>query len=270
MPYVEAEPGVRLYYEDVGQGRPILMIAGWTMNHEVWDLQVTALSPRYRVVGLDLRGHGDSDKPAGGYSYARHAEDVSTVMERLELRDVTVLGWSMGGAVTMKTTAMYPERVAQIVLVGAAAPKFISADDFPHGVPLNEISPLLEREKTERPEFRKWVADAAGYRRLGDMTMHWIWHISMKTPTWPAVQCFQSLIDEDLRPDVGKIRVPALILHGRYDAFCPLSAARWMADHLPHARLVEFEASGHTPFLEEPARFNEALLDFLDSWGAAP
>lgn len=266
MPYVEVEPGVRLFYEDVGQGRPIVMIAGWTMNHEVWDPQVTALCPRYRVVGLDLRGHGDSDKPAGDYSYARLAHDVSTVLERLDLRDVTMLGWSMGAAVIIKTAATYPERIAQIVLVGAAAPKFISSEDYPHGVPLEEILPLLERERTERPEFRKWVAEAAGYRRLGDMTMHWLWHISMKTPTWPALQCFQSLIDEDLRPDVSKIRAPALLLHGRYDAFCPLDGAQWMADRLPDARLVEFEASGHQPFLEEPAKFNHTLLQFLDGW----
>ena len=97
MHRVEVEPGVRLSFEDIGAGRPVVLVHGWTMSHRVWNGTAARLAAGRRVVLPDLRGHGDSDKPAAGLGPERHAADLAALLEALDLRDVTLVGWSFGG-----------------------------------------------------------------------------------------------------------------------------------------------------------------------------
>lgn len=126
MPYVEVSPGVNVYVEDWGSGKPVFFIHGWPLSHRMFEYQFTQLPKQgYRCVGIDLRGFGKSDKPWGDYNYDIFADDVKLVLEALDLRDVTMAGFSMGGAITMRYMGRhFGERVSKVAFLGAAAPCF--------------------------------------------------------------------------------------------------------------------------------------------------
>ena len=133
MTYVEVEPGVRLHVQDVGEGPPVVLLAGFGLDHEVWDGTVCTLSERHRVLAVDLRGTGGSDKPAGGYDMARLALDVGTVLESLDLRDVTLVGHSFGGQIALALAGGDSDRLRRLVLVCSHGARASRSDDFPFG-----------------------------------------------------------------------------------------------------------------------------------------
>ena len=124
MPYIEVSPGVNVYVEDWGSGKTIFFIHGWPVSHKMFEYQFTQLPKHgYRCVGIDLRGFGKSDKPWGDYNYNVFADDVKRVLEVMDLRDVTMAGFSMGGAIAMRYMARHSgERVSKVALPAAAAP----------------------------------------------------------------------------------------------------------------------------------------------------
>lgn len=119
MPYVDVAPGVRMAYEDRGTGRPIVFVHGWGGSGDVWDYQVLDLADQFRVITVDLRGHGVSDKPWGDYGYATFCADLATLMRELSLEDVTLVGWSMGGHIGLKFVQTIGAPVARLVLTGS-------------------------------------------------------------------------------------------------------------------------------------------------------
>ncbi|MBI3967202.1 MAG: alpha/beta hydrolase [Chloroflexi bacterium] len=171
--------------------------------------------------------------------------------------------WSRGGAIAAKTAADYPARIAQLVLVGAAVPRTVSAPDFPLGHPPESRRARVEHERTDRAGYRWWLVERCVHRPVGELTMRWLWQLSMKMPGWVALTTIEGGLHEDLRPDIPKIKAPTLILHGRHDPLCPIDLGRWTTERLAGSRLVEFAESGHSPFLEEADRFNDELEAFL-------
>lgn len=263
MATFEVEPGVRLFYRDVGSGRPVVLLHGWTMTHAVWDRLVQDLAPRHRVVLVDLRGHGDSDKPVGDYTPARHAADVAALMDHLDLRDATVLGWSFGGMVAMQTAASHDERLAQAVLLNAAGPKYLADEGFPHGHDPSALADWLRQERDETPAFRRFCMASMPVEPYDELFTDWLWAQSMRAPSWAAAPMLEAFATADLRDDLDRIRVPLLVLHGIHDAWCLPDAARYVAERVGGARLVEFADSAHSPQWEEPEAFDRALGGFL-------
>lgn len=263
MAFAEVDDGVNLFFRDVGRGRPLVFLHGWTMTHQVWDRQVQDLAADYRLILPDLRGHGDSDKPVGPYDPARHAADVGALMEQLDLRDVTLVGWSFGGMTAMKTAAAHPERLAQLVLINAAGPKYLATGDFPHGHTEETLQEWLQRERDELAPWRRFCMEAMPRVPYDELFTHWLWTQSMRAPSWAAAPMLEAYARADLREDLDAIRAPALILHGLHDVFCAPEAARYVAARLEGAEMVEFADSGHSPQWEEPDRFSQALGTFL-------
>jgi pimeloyl-ACP methyl ester carboxylesterase len=107
MPMIERD-AISIYFESTGEGRPVVFLHGWTMDHELWDRQVTAFAPSYRCVTVDLRGHGSSSKPVDGYGYEEHVEDLHELLGALDLRHATLVGSSMGGAIAIQLAAGPP------------------------------------------------------------------------------------------------------------------------------------------------------------------
>src|SRR6478672_7357782 len=150
MPHVEVEPGVSVFAQDVGSGRPVVLIAGFGLSHEVWDREVRELAVSHRAVCVDLRGTGRSDRPIGGYSVARLAADVEVVLRELDLRDATIVGWSFGGQVAFHVAANAAERLAQLVLVcsnGVRGPT--RSEAFPFGAAGESLYEALVRGERE-------------------------------------------------------------------------------------------------------------------------
>lgn len=257
-----ADSAVDLHAQDIGRGRPIVFLHGWAMSHEVWDRQVLELEERYRVVTVDLRGHGRSPKPAGRCDYEDHCADLERLFDRLELEDAVLVGWSMGGAVGAQFAASHTA-VSQLVMVGAP-PRFRQDESAPYGLPAEGCDAFLQAVRTRREQTMWRTVEDTFATQLGEAVHRWLYGLSVQTPSHSALHCFEGVLAGDVREHLRTMRVPVLLLHGVHDIYISIEAARWAAQVIPDAELVEFEHSGHGPFLEEPERFNRALLDFVE------
>ncbi|NPV52663.1 MAG: alpha/beta hydrolase [Firmicutes bacterium] len=264
MSYIEVARGIRLFYEDWGSGPVILFLHGWTMSHKVWAYQTSELAYRFRTIALDLRGHGSSDKPFSAYSYQEYANDIQNFIRKLDLWEVTLVGWSMGAAIGIEYLRLFGDRVAKFVSVAGAVPKYVAGPDWPYGLPLDTIQAWLTGLRHQRPELAEEFSSAIFKSdTVGRMTKHWIWEIIMEASWVAATRSLMSLRDADLRDFVPKIRVPTAIFHGARDDITYLEAATWMAAHLPQARLIIFTESGHAPFIDEIDKFNREIERFI-------
>lgn len=262
--YVESFDGTAIAYRSVGTGPTVVLLPGINFSGRIWDRQVAALAGEMRMVLVDPRGHGDSDKPVGDYSYAAHAKDVAAVVDGLGLEDVTLVGWSLGGGIAARYASDSPRALKRLVLVAAAVPRFTSAPDFEHGLPEDAVRGLLERERTDRPAYRRWATEQSfGAAELDADTLDWLWSISMMTPSWASLACLEALASEDLREALPRVSVPTLLIQGANDAFVPAASTAAAAEAIPDSRVMEFPNSSHGPFLEEPDRFTEVLRQFV-------
>ena len=262
MPYVDGAAG-KIYYEDVGEGRPVVLVHGWSANHVFWEPQVTEFSSSYRTIAINLRGHGLSDKPATGYAFDDHCRDLKCVMETLGVENATLAAWSTGGGISTKYAATIGEHVSQLALVGPTSPRFVSGPDYPHGLQESDVRAVIAGEKSDRPANRRVVMERCFHKLPSMQMLDWVWQNSMLCPGYVGIQLMEALIAEDLIPLLSNISVPTAIFQGRYDAFCPAKGAEFMAERIPNAEVVMFEALGHAPHLEDPAAFNDRFGEFL-------
>ena len=161
MPFIETNDKTSIYYKDWGAGRPVVLIHGWPVNADMWEYQQAALAEAgYRVVAYDRRGFGRSSQPWSGYDYDTMASDLATLMDTLDLRDATLVGFSMGGGEVARYMSKYGAqgRVRSTVLVGAVTPFLLKTDDNPDGVPQEVFDGIVRGIKEDRPAFFKSFA----------------------------------------------------------------------------------------------------------------
>ena len=147
MPYLAASDSANLYYEETGEGKPLLFVHGWSLSSQIWLQQKEYFCIRYRCISFDLRGHGRSMPSSSGYGIDLLATDVALFIDRLCLSEVTLLGWSLGALVALAAYPAVRERLASLVLVSGTS-KYCSSTDYPYGLPSKEprsLSLLLKR-----------------------------------------------------------------------------------------------------------------------------
>jgi pimeloyl-ACP methyl ester carboxylesterase len=266
MPLVKIEGNLGLYYEDLGSGPPVLFVHGFSGTHALWETQVAALRNDYRCITIDLRGHGWSDKPAGGYTIERNARDVHAFLAALGVERPTYVGFSMGASIGLGLMALYGNIFERMVLVGGT-PCWGRLADFEHGHPQDLISQWIEQVKANRASWSYAAARQMFHREPDPMLRMWIWNQSMMLPLHAAIEAIEDSRRADLRPALARFEIPVAIFHGRHDAMDYFAAGEYMARTIKGATLVAFEESGHACFLEEPARFTEELRRFLTRGG---
>jgi non-heme chloroperoxidase len=266
--YVRVEPDVNLYIEDVnpGGGKPILFIHGWPANHNLFEYQFDQLPQMgYRCIGMDIRGFGKSDRPWRGYNYDRLADDVRGVVEALQLQNFTLAGHSVGGAIAIRYMARHNGYgVSKLALFAAAAPSFTSRPDFPYGLSKEDVSKLIEGTYNDRPKMLQDFGNVFFFQHLTGPFSDWFFQLGLQAAGWSTAAVAASLRDESLFSDLGKIRVPTLILHGIHDKVCLFPLAVAQKEGIANSRLVPFENSGHGLFWEERDRFNMELAKFIE------
>lgn len=270
MSHIEVEPGVRLFVQDLGAGPPVVLVAGFGLHHQVWDRHVSLFTARgHRVVCIDQRGHGLSDKPLHGYEVTRLAEDLVRVLDELDVTGATLVGWSFGGQSAFKAASLTPGRVARLVLVGSNAVRASRSDDFPFGRPAEELlGPLIEGELKDRMGSRRQGIAGAFASEPDPHLLDWLADCSMQMPSWAGVACYRSMLESDLVADIPSVQIPVLQVVGTADPVFSVKGARWLNERLADATLVELDGCGHYPMFEQPARFDDALLSFIDSAGS--
>jgi len=264
--YIEVEPNVRLHVTDAGVGRVIVLIPGWPLSDEMYEYQYNELlNHNFRVLGITLRGFGKSDKPYGTYDYDVHALDIKRVLDRLDIQDAVLCGFSMGGAIATTYVSLYGSmRVTKLVLAGAATPSWTQRADFPYNIPKSDVDDLIALNATDRPMLLSNFAKifSSTETSLNEGIGNWLTAINLSASSYATGKCLLALRDTDLREDLKKIEIPTLILHGRKDKICSFDLAEQTRKLIPNSRLVAFEHSGHSLFLEETGKFNNELMKF--------
>jgi non-heme chloroperoxidase len=265
MPYVEVEKGVQYYYEDVGQGKPIVFVHGWGANRKVWERQVVDFSDKFRVITIDCRGCGNSDKPAHGYEISQLADDLNQVIQSLDLKDATLVGWSAGGSVVVDYVSRYGGKaVTKVVSVGGAVPRYTSTEGFDLGAPLENVKATLAAMRANRPAVARAIADGCFHQDVGQPMKDWLFNNFMEQ-SWLTEKTMADLGVIDLREQLKEISIPVAFFHGLQDGVVPFALSEYSAKEVTGAKLVAFENSSHAPFIEELERFNEELASFIQS-----
>jgi non-heme chloroperoxidase len=264
--YIEVEPNVRLHITDGGDGRPVVFIHGWPLSDEMFEYQYRdLLNEGFRVIGITLRGFGKSDKPYGPYDYEVHSADIKCVLNKLEITDAVMVGFSMGGAVAIRYVSKDEgAHVSKLVLCGAAAPIWTQRDDFPYNLPKSAVDDLIALNYNDRPKLLANFAKifSATENALNEGIGNWLNGIGLSASSHAMAECLVALRDTDLRADLAKIMLPTLIMHGKKDKICSFDLAGQMKAGIPESRIVAFEKSGHSLFLEETGKFNKELIKF--------
>jgi pimeloyl-ACP methyl ester carboxylesterase len=266
--YVEVEKNVKLHVTDLGEGKPVVFIHGWPLSDAMYEYQYAALLDKgYRVIGITLRGFGLSDKPGGTYDYDVFADDIKVVLEKLEVEDATIGGFSMGGATVIHYIAKYnAAHISQLALFGAAAPLWTRREDFNYGLWTKaDVDGLIEMNNTNRPLLFETFGKIFPANETSVSAGHgaWLGNIQSQASPYAMAECLKALRDTDLREDMKKITVPTLVLHGRLDKICSFELAEQMHAMIPHSKLIALENSGHALFIEEREKFNSELLEFI-------
>ncbi|MEX5635372.1 alpha/beta fold hydrolase [Parafrankia sp. FMc2] len=259
------EPGTRLVVQDLGDGPAVVLVPGFGLDHTLWDRTALLLaSAGYRVVCVDQRGHGGSDKPFTGYEVTRLAADLGAVIDTLALDDATVVGHSFGGQVAFGLAAARRDLVGKLVLVGSSGVRASRSIGFPFGAPVEAVLPaLLSGEEQDRISSRRETLVSAFAQKPTEEVTAWLLEISLRMPSRAALACYHSMLETDLLDLIPAVTQPVLQVIGAHDPVHSARGARWLNAQLASATLVELPDCGHYPMLEAPTEFERAVLEFL-------
>jgi non-heme chloroperoxidase len=273
MPYMtvgqeNTEP-VQIYYEDHGEGTPVVLIHGYPLSGQSWEKIIPPLRGRHRIVTLDRRGFGRSSQPGGGYDYDTFTADFNILMETLDLRDAVLVGHSMGtGEITRYLGRYGSARVSRAVLLSPLAPYLLKTDDNPEGVDRSVFDGAKETAAKDRPLWIKQffdnffnVQDTMG-KRLSQEAWNAHWNVGVTASPTATYACIESWLT-DFREDVGRFDVPTLVVHG--DNVLPFaSTAKRLPPMVKDLKLVTLDDAPHSIPWTHADECNAAIKEFLN------
>jgi non-heme chloroperoxidase len=267
----ENSASIEIHYEDHGSGQPVVLIHGYPLNGAAWEKQERVLlQAGYRVITYDRRGFGKSSQPTVGYDYDTFAADLDAVLGHLHLSDVVLVGFSMGTGEVVRYVSTYGSaRVAKAVLMGTIPPFVLKTGDNPDGIDGAVFDELKGAVLTDRPAFFKgfldnfYNVDVLGGTRVSEQAWQNSFIVAVGASPYAAHACIDTWLT-DFRPDLPKIDVPTLVLHGDADRILPFSvtAAR-LPELIKDLTVVPVEGGPHNIPWTHPDEVNEALLAFL-------
>lgn len=256
-----------LYHEVHGSGRDLVLLHGWSLNLRVWDPVVQRLRDRFRLITVDLPGHGRSEWDRRASTPAAQAWRVHETLAPLSAR-YALLGWSLGGQLALDLAAALPAAIERMALI-STTPKFLASPTWRFGMPRPLLARLANRVH-ERDEYvvRDFLSLAA--RGSAPRTAERVFEALRAALRQHGSARFEALAnglarlrEGDLRRALPLVRVPVLVLAGQRDGIIRPSASRAMARALPDARYVQIEGAAHAPFLSHPVQFARLLSEFL-------
>jgi non-heme chloroperoxidase len=275
MPFVNTADGAQIYYKDWGAGRPVVLSHGWPLNADSWEVQMMHLASHgFRVIAHDRRGHGRSTQTWTGNEMDTYADDLATLIETLDLHEVTLIGFSTGGGEVARYIGRHgTARVAQVALVSAVPPMMVRTEDNPDGVPVEVFDGIRAGSLAGRSQLYRELADGPffGHNRPGADVPQGVrdafWLQSMQAGHRNAYECIAAFSATDFRPDLDKIDVPTLVIHGDDDQVVPFEVGgKASAAQVPTATLIVYEGAPHGITDTHKDRLNADLLEFVRSY----
>jgi len=275
MPYLkvgqENTGSIELYYQDYGSGKPVVLIHGYPLSGRAWDKQVPVLlDDGRRVITYDRRGFGKSSQPAGGYDYDTFAADLHALLETLDLRNVILVGHSMGtGEVTRYLSRYGSDRVAKGVLISPIPPFLLQATDNPEGLPASLFDGFMHQARDDGPAWMKGFLDnffnIDKFRGtlVSDQYYEACWNIAVSASAIATVACVPTW-ETDFRADLPKIDVPMLVIQGDDDRVLPFpKTGRRLPGMIKDVQLVSIDEGPHAIAWTHSDQVNAALLKFI-------
>lgn len=267
--YLNVEENVRIYIEDLNEKgkETIVFLHGWPGDHNLFEYQFNCLAQKdYRCIGIDQRGFGKSDKPIDGYDYNRLSDDIKCIVDKLELKDFTLLGHSTGGAIAIRYMARHKAcGVKKLILCGAAAPSLIRRPYFPYGIKKEVVDHIIEGTYKDRPKMLSDFGKIFFYTKVSRPLMDWFFGLGLKAAGWSTASIAKTWLgEEELFDDIKEIETETLIIHGIHDKVCLFALGEWQARRIKNSRLSKFMDSGHATFYDERDKFNKEIASFID------
>jgi len=276
LPFVnvgqENSGAIDIYYEDHGKGRPVILIHGWPLSGRSWEKQVLALlAAGHRVITYDRRGFGDSSKPTFGYDYVTFAEDLHKLITKLDLHDVALVGFSMGGGEVARYLGKYgSERVKKAAFVAAIPPFLLKTQDNPSGVDPSVFEGIKAGISADRLAFLTaffnnfYNVDVYGGKRLSEQVVQFSWNIAAGASPKGTLDCVTAFSSTDFRKDLVRINVPTLIVHGDADRIVPIEASGNLThETVKGSKLAVIKGAPHGLNLTHSEQLDQELVNFL-------
>jgi non-heme chloroperoxidase len=269
----ENSQSIKLYYEDHGTGQPIVLIHGYPLSSVAWERQLMPLlDAGYRTITYDRRGFGKSSQPATGYDYDTFAADLSTIIMKLDLRDVILVGHSMGaGEVARYIGTFTSERVSKAVFISPIPPYLLKTDDNPAGVDQKIFDDIMQAIAKDRFAYQSqflsnfFNLDVTLDKQISEDAVQANWNLAASASPIATAACVPTWLT-DFRDDVEKIDVPVLIIQGDADRVLPFpSSGQLLHATLEGSKLVVLEGAPHGIPWTHADEINRELLDFIRS-----
>ncbi len=264
---------IHLYYEDHGSGQPVVLIHGYPLNGRSWEKQQPMLlNAGFRVISYDRRGAGWSSQPTIGYDYDTFAADLNTLMEKLDLQDAILVGFSMGTGEVVRYLSTYgSRRVRKAVLLAPLAPFLLKTEDNPEGVDKSVFDGIKSTIASDRYVYLKqffddfYNVDKYAGTRISDEAWQAAFQVGAANSPYATYACVDTWLT-DFREDVGKIDVPVLVMQGTEDRILPYaSTGKRLSPLMKDVRVVPIEEGPHNIGWTHSEQVNPELLSFLQS-----
>ncbi len=275
MPFIQStqsdsEP-VQIYYEDLGKGKPVVFIHGWPLSGSMWEYQLTQLPQQgIRCITYDRRGFGKSDYPLNGYNYNTLAGDLKALLNALNLEDVTLVGFSMGGGEIAKYFSLFGgARVSKVVLISAVVPYMLHTADNPNGVPQEVFDEMTKAIIADRPTFlegfnKDFYSVGSTDHTVTDGYLNNSLNKAMTSSPIATLACAKAFSSTDFRKDVIKINVPTLIIHGDDDKTVPIKPTSEQTAKMISGSIYKvYKGAPHGLWFTHKEKLNRDLIDFI-------
>jgi non-heme chloroperoxidase len=271
MPTITTQDGTHIYYKDWGTGQPVVFSHGWPLCSDAWEDQMVFLGAHgFRCIAHDRRGHGRSSQPWNGNEMDTYADDLSELVEALDLKNAVHIGHSTGGGEVVRYIARHgSKRVAKVVLIGAVTPLMLKSEANPDGLPMDVFDGIRASVFADRSQFFKDLTvpfyganrpDAKVSQGLRDS----FWLQGMQAGFKGVIDCIKAFSETDFTEDLKAIEVPVLILHGDDDQIVPIGASAVPASKLlKNAKLKIYKGGAHGMCSTQKDDVNADLLAFL-------
>ncbi len=262
---------INLSYNDYGKGKPVVLIHGWPLSKEMWEYQLNDLvDAGFRVIKYDRRGFGKSDKPWTGYDYDTLASDLNEIITGLNLEDVTLVGFSMGGGEVVRYFSNYnSNKVSKAILISSVVPGMLKSDENPDGVPTKMFEGMMTSLKDDRIGFLEEFGKA--FFGIGLVNhpvsaplMQYYLNLESHASAKATQECMSSFAYTDFTSDLDKINVPTLIIHGTSDKTVPIDATSVRAAKMiVNNTFIKYDGAPHGLFYTHKDKLNKDLIEFI-------
>ena len=274
MSMITMQDGTEIYYKDWGEGTPIVFSHGWPLCSDSWEAQMLFLASNgYRCIAHDRRGHGRSSQPWNGNDMDTYADDLSELIEMLDLKGAVLIGFSAGGGEVARYVGRHgTKRISKAALISAVPPLMLKTADNPDGLPIEVFDKIRLNAVADRSQLYKDFASGPffGANRVGSKVSRGMidsfWLQGMQAGHKNTYDCIKAFSETDFTENLKKFDVPTLILHGDDDQIVPIAAAALQSAKLVrNATLKIYEGAPHGLTETHKERLNNDLLEFLRS-----